>query len=220
MSHQTVLEPRGSQKPWADIRTSIARIVYTMRPATFYDKVDGDCTMPWQQAVIDAPKRVDKAYRISDRILELFLFPSNDDKREAARRVLASCVTPSWQEGILSGKNTDWGHIKPTEAIRAMIVFSQIMALQPKAEEPLLGDLEGIVRTIFGEDADWVNETSSRDIIQEVAPAEDLEKKGYEQALKDVVEMMKISPHLVQPIFIPAVEGLAVTRTSSIEIQG
>lgn len=49
---------------------------------------------------------------------------------ERAREVLASVVPPSWRDGILSGKNSDWGHIRPSEAIRAMLAFTA----QPQPE--------------------------------------------------------------------------------------
>lgn len=47
------------------------------------------------------------------------------DSREArARDCLAEAVSPSWRQGIRSGQNNDWGHIKPSEAIRAMLAFA------------------------------------------------------------------------------------------------
>lgn len=45
------------------------------------------------------------------------------DLEKQAREVLAKNVAPSWREGIISGVNNDWGHIRPSEAIRAMLAF-------------------------------------------------------------------------------------------------
>ncbi len=48
------------------------------------------------------------------------------DHAERAREVLAykSGIASSWREGIITGQNSDWGHIRPSEAVRAMLAYA------------------------------------------------------------------------------------------------
>lgn len=50
--------------------------------------------------------------------------PATQDAEMRAREVLAEHVAPSWREGIISGQNSDWGHIRPSEAIRAILAYA------------------------------------------------------------------------------------------------
>ncbi len=53
---------------------------------------------------------------------------------EEARAVLAAHVPKSWREGILSGQNNDWGHIRPSEAIAAMLTYRDQVRREVEAE--------------------------------------------------------------------------------------
>lgn len=79
--------------------------------------------------------------------------PAALPSEDRAREVLASVVPPSWREGILSGKNSDWGHIRPSEAIRAMLAFAA--QPQPEVEIPEypaggISHLEGLAVLLDG----------------------------------------------------------------------
>ena len=40
----------------------------------------------------------------------------------------------------------------------------------------------------------------------------DASQQGYDEAINEVVAMAKLMPHLISPLFIPAIEGLIQTR--------
>lgn len=50
-------------------RAVVAKIAYNRNPAVFLDRVDGECRMPWNQALFEKPQELTYAFDKADRIL-------------------------------------------------------------------------------------------------------------------------------------------------------